>query len=109
MKDNFWTFSSKSLIALGLLTKYLNNFIKNLLFITYHFWNIYQFTLYKCIKICIFIICLYLHLKIFNVNMMWTFIYEIYTKIYRYLKNLKNIIYINILMDLTDVYKHCVK
>lgn len=41
--------------------------------------------------------------------MIWTFIYEIYTKIYRYLKNLKNIIYINILMDLTDVYKHCVK
>lgn len=41
--------------------------------------------------------------------MIWTFIYEIYTKIYRYLKHLKNIIYINILVDLTDVYKHCVK
>lgn len=35
--------------------------------------------------------------------------YEIYTKIYEYLEHLKNLIYINILIYLTNVYKHCVK
>lgn len=51
--------------------------------------------------------------------MIWTFLtmiviiaqfmYEICTKIYEYLEHLKNLIYINILIDLIGVYKHCIK
>lgn len=36
-------------------------------------------------------------------------IYKIYIKKNGYLEHLKNLIYINILMNLTDVYKHCIK